>query len=141
VRPGCLEKVRHEFSISIHTPAKGATFHFPRYWLLYRYFNPHTREGCDLRGFALIPALKFQSTHPRRVRRLLMLGERAETDISIHTPAKGATILRDEELKPNEISIHTPAKGATWKPTRMRGRENLFQSTHPRRVRQQFNMR
>ena len=79
---------------------------------------------------------QFQSTHPRRVRRFR--GARyLRTDwISIHTPAKGATLDVSDTRTPKyfnphtregcdgvnsggrciflKISIHTPAKGATW---------------------------
>ena len=33
--------------------------------------------------------------------------------ISIHAPAKGATIKIDDDFEIAEISIHAPAKGAT----------------------------
>ena len=80
-------------TISIHAPAKGATPHFrklirvllfqstlPRrerrvpcvYRLPLEHFNPRSREGSDVR---------------------LRLGEEEEA-ISIHAPAKGATIRR-----------------------------------------------
>ena len=77
--------------ISIHTPAKGATLQYgDMQGELYfnphtregcdlrlsslidssqRYFNPHTREGCDCSGLERCVCLHtFQSTHPRRVR-------------------------------------------------------------------------
>ena len=56
--------------ISIHTPVKGVTPAGTQRVLLRRYFNPHTREGCDL-------------FNPRT-------GE--QIAISIHTPVKGVTI-------------------------------------------------
>ena len=34
-------------------------------------------------------------------------------DISIHTPARGATVFNPSEPAPFSISIHTPARGAT----------------------------
>ena len=33
--------------------------------------------------------------------------------ISIHAPARGATYNRIKLVRPNEISIHAPARGAT----------------------------
>ncbi|MFY9410299.1 MAG: hypothetical protein WAQ18_09330, partial [Methanosarcina flavescens] len=53
---------------------------------------PHTREGCDSEGAAK---------------------SMADTMISIHTPAKGATPDYSFVISPLVISIHTPAKGAT----------------------------
>ena len=35
------------FLISIHTPVKGVTLRMTISSNLFRYFNPHTREGCD----------------------------------------------------------------------------------------------
>ena len=57
-------------SISIHTPAKGATISSSALTNSLSYFNPHTREGCDL-GI------------PAAIKDYIV--------ISIHTPAKGAT--------------------------------------------------
>ena len=76
------------------------------------YFNPRTREGCDIK-----------SPNSRLV-----------VSISIHAPAKGATrsfwFFQHQFL----ISIHAPAKGATPLVTVMFD-VTSFQSTHPRRVR------
>ena len=81
----------------------------------------------------------------------------ASNAISIHAPAKGATLSRQAELTAERISIHAPAKGATrahWCSTASstnfnpRSREgsdantkcaierHIFQSTLPRRERQ-----
>ncbi len=79
-------------SISIHAPTKGATvLYFSRYNSPFhfnprthegcdvklviasrrgRYFNPRTHEGCDNRELEdTLCDGRFQSTHPRRVRR------------------------------------------------------------------------
>ena len=58
---------------------------------IYNNFNPRTREGCD-------------GTY-----RKTGVG----TIISIHAPAKGATLVRDVQDLASKISIHAPAKGAT----------------------------
>ena len=97
-----------------------------------RYFNPHTREGCDWSG-----------RYPRR-----------PISISIHTPVKGVTNRRDRGpysaafqsthpwrvwlihhlfLPLVDISIHTPVKGVTHTTTSLKG-SLQFQSTHPWRV-------
>ena len=76
-------------------------------------FNPHTREGCDDIRVQFPVSISFQSTHPRRVRLLLNAKTVQHVAISIHTPAKGAT-----------ITCFSPVSFAF-----------LFQSTHPRRVR------
>ncbi len=55
----------------------------------------------------------FQSTHPRRVRQLVTTPINVTQYISIHAPAKGATINNGGRRKERYISIHAPAKGAT----------------------------
>ena len=57
-------------------------------------FNPRSREGSD--SIALCP---------------FMVGV-----ISIHAPAKGATIHPNKDMIDIVISIHAPAKGATFCP-------------------------
>ena len=58
--------------ISIHAPAKGATVEDLNRVRLCKYFNPRTREGCDTDYMMVdMKAIKFQSTHPRRVRPFL----------------------------------------------------------------------
>ena len=55
------------------------------------YFNPRSREGSDEDSWKLLDTLY----------------------ISIHAPAKGATVSRNRSRKRIIISIHAPAKGAT----------------------------
>ncbi len=54
-------------------------------------FNPRSRKGSD------------QSNGPKNVGR----------GISIHAPARGATIIRAPRSRGSGISIHAPARGAT----------------------------
>ena len=54
----------------------------------------------------------FQSTLPRRERHGVEI-MKVISKISIHAPAKGATIYTDGEPYIRVISIHAPAKGAT----------------------------
>ena len=58
---------------------------------------------------------KFQSTHPRRVRLGLEEEVRKINVISIHAPARGATLDKSKMLRTINISIHAPARGATPK--------------------------
>ena len=77
-------------------------------------FNPRTRVGCDVSPSSLIdPASKFQSTHPRGVRRVRVVHFGRIYRVSIHAPAWGATREQRDwsEFKP--VSIHAPAWGAT----------------------------
>ena len=100
------------FAVSIHAPTKGATF----------------KLVCNLHED------KFQSTHPRKVRQNIGSIIVAVSLVSIHAPTKGATRLREVVLRLVEVSIHAPTKGATQLLC-MEIISNLFQSTHPRKVR------
>ena len=59
--------------------------------------------------------------------------------ISIHAPAKGATLLEKSVFKFFVISIHAPAKGATGIGGVACKRDAKFQSTLPRRERRWFS--
>ena len=77
-------------------------------------FNPRTREGCDL--FTIYLAhyyIRFQSTHPRGVRRDPLSFNTCCFVISIHAPARGATVSKFIQTALFIISIHAPARGAT----------------------------
>ena len=125
-------------SVSIHAPAWGATYHDELPPRTYPGFNPRTRVGCDasfvffkFRLYCFNPRtrvgcdfpsskmrrkrLRFQSTHPRGVRR-----------------KQGVEILTKIA-----VSIHAPAWGATLYPPPAKNVKPLFQSTHPRGVRLQ----
>ena len=57
------------------------------------HFNPRTRTGCDARGSgSWIRDIAFQSTHPHGVRHMLVHCTDAAPGISIHAPARGATV-------------------------------------------------
>ena len=106
--------ISYVLGISIHAPMKGATALSTKSTIVTIYFNPRTREGCDLVLTQTVCQLKlFQSTHPWRVR----LEE---------------TIWAENRLK---ISIHAPVKGATTGLSKIMLILLLFQSTHPWRVR------
>ena len=123
----------------------------------YMHFNPRSREGSD--QSCLVHHFRnrtFQSTLPRRERRFKMYLHKYPYNISIHAPAKGATLIlhyvilfdgfqstlpRRErplvdavDVSTYDISIHAPAKGAT-DARRRRRRKLIFQSTLPRRER------
>ena len=78
------------------------------------YFNPRSREGSDQnspKGYEA-PEI-FQSTLPRRERRSVFYKILFTIGISIHAPAKGATMRIFYTCQNFCISIHAPAKGAT----------------------------
>ena len=78
--------------VSIHAPTKGATF--------------DTKNMSD-------EDVKFQSTHPRRVRHQTDPAFVARKNVSIHAPTKGATSNQHETTHHTTVSIHAPTKGAT----------------------------
>ena len=55
----------------------------------------------------------FQSTLPREERRRQLSESFSAHLISIHAPARGATVAAIIALKVAKISIHAPARGAT----------------------------
>ena len=92
VRPFSTRRAGLVCKISIHAPAKGATWTRYTRTRLMAYFNPRTREGCDIACEQLgRTCYIFQSTHPRRVRRGQSGTLAKHRKISIHAPAKGAT--------------------------------------------------
>ena len=125
-----------------------------------RDFNPRSREGSDEWGQELTTiGTEFQSTLPRGERRqswrgwqrkggfqsTLPRGERQDSGvdtveglvISIHAPARGATVKVHGVYDPLDISIHAPARGAT-QTRRMKLWDYGFQSTLPRGERRCF---
>ena len=78
------------------------------------YFNPRSREGSDVDLIQRVcDSWKFQSTLPRRERLRVRQAAGSRVIISIHAPAKGATVQHIVPLSLIDISIHAPAKGAT----------------------------
>ena len=87
-------------------------------------FNPRSREGSDFvgnigkKGFGL-----FQSTLPRRERRIITTIAVAIQNISIHAPAKGATV-------PLSVGFpHLP----NFNPRSREGSDQILIPTYPRK--------
>ena len=99
--------------ISIHAPARGATFAFLRRLAIHCYFNSRPCERgdhffCQFFGFFVI------SIHaPARGATLRGSICSCTGLISIHAPARGATDIFVMPQKHIYISIHAPARGAT----------------------------
>jgi len=129
-------QARASISVSIHAPAKGATEACSRSASAFVGFNPRPREGGDVYALIVCHASLsvFQSTPPRRGRPFAAYQDHNFTRVSIHAPAKGATL--DSGLRPPSrcVSIHAPAKGATFRDLQELSLP-LFQSTPPRRGR------
>ena len=101
-------------TISIHAPAKGATLTMTTRRTTLAYFNPRTREGCD------------QSVSGRRT---------GCSDFNPRTREGCDTNDLFVLQRGSSISIHAPAKGATINKMVRLINAYKFQSTHPRRVR------
>ncbi len=146
--------------ISIHAPARGATCHLDCVFSIFfrfqsthprgvrhkvhiglcvflTYFNPRTREGCDLSLLSFLStATVFQSTHPRGVR-LQSLTTFVAILLFQSTHPRGVRLnIKLFGIPTRWISIHAPARGATVILPGIFAPACLFQSTHPRGVRQ-----
>ena len=116
-RPDRVQQPRVLPRVSIHAPARGATQRAESDRQGPPSFNPRARAGRDNQRTteeqSLIP---FQSTRPRGARHqgLRLVVQRVE--VSIHAPARGATVLLLRADEPLPVSIHAPARGATsWR--------------------------
>ena len=123
--------------ISIHAPARGATQRhaipnpynmgfqstlprgerpvaIARYTLAVDNFNPRSREGSDVDMTSKQSQIYKISIHaPARGATIITLVCKNTIDISIHAPARGATASRIYNCSECVISIHAPARGAT----------------------------
>ncbi len=103
-------------------------------------FNSRTRAGCDtIRHRTYCDVYRFQFTHPRGVRHKMTYACNRCIGVSIHAPARGATIVifiqfiiydgfnsrtragcdlssKTTKLVSQTVSIHAPARGATHTP-------------------------
>ena len=121
--------------VSIHAPARGATpTHMPSTRQVRR-FNSRARKGRDsaTTGISFQQVL-FQFTRPqgarhrratnrafsssfnsraRKGRDFRQAGHLPQGTVSIHAPARGATIVAGHITETLDVSIHAPARGAT----------------------------
>ena len=80
----------------------------------------------------------FQSTLPRGERRVAATSDTMYMRISIHAPARGATMAEQFLNAALVISIHAPARGATNANANLLFHKLIFQSTLPRGERQRL---
>ena len=105
--------VRQRSNISIHAPAKGATRMHSIPVILFRHFNPRSREGSDNCFTDSLNSFFNFNPRSREGSDLHNLPLPCLSLISIHAPAKGATEIATATPVFTIISIHAPAKGAT----------------------------
>ena len=65
------------------------------------------------KGLWMMAFSRFQSTLPRGERPVLVLTWEEAFKVSIHAPARGATLAEGLIYKHFAVSIHAPARGAT----------------------------
>ncbi len=108
-------------SVSIHAPAKGATFTVSRKKHIKGFQSTRPQRA---RLFQMIMRERIKSFNPRARKgrdnlwRICAWRKR----VSIHAPAKGATHFVHFDISHGVVSIHAPAKGAT----RERGRPHGY---------------
>ena len=100
-------------TISIHAPAKGATWLPGRFLIRINHFNPRSREGSDQMRQQQHYISKDFNPRSREGSDENDWNVSVHIKISIHAPAKGATIRPAFSGGISRISIHAPAKGAT----------------------------
>ena len=102
------------WSISIHAPAKGATHPVPGGSLSFYYFNPRSRKGSDC---ILLQKCHrkhgFQSTLPQRERLVLSSNPLRQGLFQSTLPQRERLCFHNHNVLLSSISIHAPAKGAT----------------------------
>ena len=74
----------------------------------------------------------FQFTLPRGERPVLVVYTKECTSVSIHAPARGATMVFADQSTNYKVSIHAPARGATPRRLLISRSASLFQFTLPR---------
>ena len=99
--------------VSIHAPARGATWTIAPIDYTPKGFNSRTREGCDqVAGDPRHPHLV--SIHaPARGATWRWRMSSEVWRVSIHAPARGATLGTADGKGGDRVSIHAPARGAT----------------------------
>ena len=86
------------------------------------------------RASSAVPARKFQFTRPQGARPDADCLERFSLEVSIHAPARGATLPPSPGDRCRGVSIHAPARGATLK-TAAPSAAFVFQFTRPQGAR------
>ena len=102
-------------AISIHAPAKGATYTAGKKGIYPPDFNPRSREGATT-GAQLLPfEVGFQSTLPRRERRTAVRRYRYTTGNFNPRSREGRQLLRLMGGLKDLFQSTAPAKGATFR--------------------------
>ena len=112
-RPSGVRPMNGESTVSIHAPARGATYPDVARGNIYRGFNPRAREGRDQYSMDVDDGeRRFQSTRPRGARRAVRRNAELGASVSIHAPARGATSNQPKHGKGGGMFQSTRPRGA-----------------------------
>ena len=115
-RAGCdllLQRWHMFLLVSIHAPVQGATNSLNQHPEPWRVSIHAPVQGATLIKGGTGYDLKFQSTHPCRVRRNIASCPITNIEVSIHAPVQGATGMAARHYREVAVSIHAPVQGAT----------------------------
>ncbi len=113
VRLRCTLYFPSGIQVSIHAPARGATY-ADKLQLCCLSVSIHApARGATSAEIAPSQRTQFQSTHPHGVRLFNRCRSNTAYIVSIHAPARGATEALRINLLASRVSIHAPARGAT----------------------------
>ena len=114
-------------NVSIHAPAKGATELIRKSFTISQCFNPRSREGSDFsKGGNVMKDRMFQSTLPRRERPGQKRGKSIAGEFQSTLPRRERPTLDGSSIGEIGVSIHAPAKGATMYQDRWRSSQRRF---------------
>ena len=121
-------------AVSIHAPARGATWPVNHIDIMARF--QFTRPRGARRRFNTLTRIRYFCFNSRaRAGRDSRRWPQIRTVlVSIHAPARGATVYHVHFGRSNPVSIHAPARGATRRRQRSH-RASSFQFTRPRGAR------
>ena len=102
--------------VSIHAPARGATADGTILWHRLMVFQSTRPQGARLR-YGTPPRLHVRfNPRARKGRDRTDPLQHHSRHVSIHAPARGATIVARRKKSVECVSIHAPARGATFSP-------------------------
>ena len=99
--------------VSIHAPVQGATVFACSHFAMLQVSIHAPVQGATFEVRWKNSGLRFQSTHPCRVRLSSSIVAKFKKNVSIHAPVQGATLTQTLKETQAEVSIHAPVQGAT----------------------------
>ena len=101
-------------NVSIHAPARGATWRYRKRNSSWDCFNSRPCERGDIASDCkAIYSLPVSIHAPARGATHMRTISAAWREVSIHAPARGATFSPQKNKRLRCVSIHAPARGAT----------------------------